>query len=98
MMRELLRDYVLILANTGIRHGTEAINLNWRHIEWFINRLYSVSGSWTEEVDCLRDDFDSSLTQEGIVTRGSSITSWAFLNLAEKLGNVPKACSVSKTP
>jgi hypothetical protein len=23
-MRELLRDYVLILANTGIRHGTEA--------------------------------------------------------------------------
>ena len=23
-MRYLLRDYVLILANTGIRHGTEA--------------------------------------------------------------------------
>ena len=38
MMRELLRDYVLILANTGIRHGTEAANLKWRHIEWFINR------------------------------------------------------------
>jgi integrase len=38
MMRELLRDYVLILANTGIRHGTEAMNLKWRHIEWFINR------------------------------------------------------------
>jgi len=31
-MRELLRDYVLILANTGIRHGTEAQNLQWRHI------------------------------------------------------------------
>ena len=38
MMRELLRDYVLILANTGMRHGTEAINLKWRHIDWFINR------------------------------------------------------------
>jgi integrase len=33
-----LRDYVLILANTGMRHGTEAMNLKWRHIEWFINR------------------------------------------------------------
>jgi integrase len=33
-MRELLRDYVLILANTGIRHGTEAMSLKWRHIEW----------------------------------------------------------------
>lgn len=33
-MRELLRDYVLILANTGIRHGTEAMNLKWRHIDW----------------------------------------------------------------
>ena len=26
-MRYLLRDYVLILANTGIRHGTEALNI-----------------------------------------------------------------------
>ena len=31
-MRYLLRDYILILANTGIRHGTEADNLKWRHI------------------------------------------------------------------
>lgn len=34
-MRHLLRDYVLILANTGIRHGTEAQNLRWRHIHLF---------------------------------------------------------------
>lgn len=33
-MRELLRDYVLILANTGMRHGTEAQNIKWRDIEW----------------------------------------------------------------
>lgn len=32
--RETLRNYVLFLANTGIRHGTEALNLRWRNIEW----------------------------------------------------------------
>jgi hypothetical protein len=35
MMRELLRDYVLILANTGMRHGTESLNLKWKHIDWW---------------------------------------------------------------
>lgn len=34
-MRHLLRDYVLILANTGIRHGTESMNLCWRHVNMF---------------------------------------------------------------
>ena len=31
-MRQLLRDYVLILANTGMRHGTEAANLKWKDV------------------------------------------------------------------
>ena len=31
----LLRDYILILANTGMRHGTEAENLCWKHISLF---------------------------------------------------------------
>ena len=34
-MRHLLRDYVLILANTGMRHGTEAQNLRWKHVTIF---------------------------------------------------------------
>jgi integrase len=34
-MRHLLRDYILVLANTGIRHGTEAANLRWKHIHLF---------------------------------------------------------------
>ena len=34
-MRYLMWDYVLILANTGMRHGTEALNLNWKHITLF---------------------------------------------------------------
>jgi integrase len=33
-MRELLRDYVLILTNTGMRHGTEALGLKWKDIKW----------------------------------------------------------------
>ena len=33
-MRELLRDYVLILANTGMRYGTESQNIKWKHISW----------------------------------------------------------------
>jgi integrase len=34
-MRHLLRDYVLVLANTGMRHGTEAENLRWKHVTLF---------------------------------------------------------------
>jgi integrase len=34
-MRELLRDYVLILANTGMRHGTESYGLKWKNISYF---------------------------------------------------------------
>ncbi|WP_424178940.1 tyrosine-type recombinase/integrase [Yoonia sp. TsM2_T14_4] len=32
--REVMRNYVLFLANTGIRHGTEALNLKWSSIAW----------------------------------------------------------------
>lgn len=33
--REVLRNYVLFLANTGVRHGTEALGLKWKNISWF---------------------------------------------------------------
>jgi len=36
--RQVLREYVLFLANTGIRHGTEAINLKWKNLEYFIDK------------------------------------------------------------
>jgi integrase len=32
--REVLHNYALLLANTGIRHGTEALGLKWKHIRW----------------------------------------------------------------
>jgi integrase len=34
-LRNILRNYVLVLANTGIRAGTEGMNLRWQHIEFF---------------------------------------------------------------
>ena len=33
LIRELLRDYVLIIVNTGMRPGTESNNLKWENIE-----------------------------------------------------------------
>lgn len=33
-LKALLYDYVLILANTGMRHGEEVLRMKWRHLEW----------------------------------------------------------------
>jgi integrase len=33
-LRLLLRDYVELLLFTGMRHGTEAMRVQWRHFEW----------------------------------------------------------------
>jgi integrase len=58
--RETLRNYVLFLANTGIRHGTEALGLEWRNIEWYEkeNERYlaiSVNGKTKERTTIARD-------------------------------------------
>lgn len=37
LLRELLSDYVFILSNTGIRHGTEMMNLKWKHLDWYVD-------------------------------------------------------------
>ena len=36
-MRLLLRDYVELLILTGIRHGTEAMRIRWRHCDWYVD-------------------------------------------------------------
>ena len=36
-MRLLLRDYVELLIFTGMRHGTEAMNIRWLHCEWYFD-------------------------------------------------------------
>jgi integrase len=33
-MRPLLRDYVEMLLYTGMRHGTEAMGIKWKDLEW----------------------------------------------------------------
>lgn len=37
-MRPLLRDYVEMLLYTGMRHGTEALGICWKHIEWHTDK------------------------------------------------------------
>jgi integrase len=37
-MRPLLRDYVEMLLLTGMRHGTEAMGICWRHLEWHTDK------------------------------------------------------------
>jgi integrase len=42
-IRELLRDYILILANTGMRTGDEALSLRWKDIKRInVNSDYEV--------------------------------------------------------
>lgn len=35
LLRQVLRDYILILSHTGIRPGTEAMNLKWHSVYFF---------------------------------------------------------------
>jgi integrase len=34
MMRTLCSYYIEFLVNTGVRHGTEALPLRWKHLQW----------------------------------------------------------------
>ncbi len=37
-MRLLLRDYVELLLMTGMRHGTEAMRVEWQHWDWYADK------------------------------------------------------------
>jgi len=47
-MRMLLRDYVLILANTGMRHGTESLGLKWKHVSEFVDHQRRYLAMWVD--------------------------------------------------
>jgi hypothetical protein len=49
-IRELMRDYVEILVDTGARPGKELIDLKWKHIEFSMNPIEIDTGS-TENMD-----------------------------------------------
>lgn len=67
--RETLRNYVLFLANTGIRHGTEALNLRWRNIEWHTKNgekylAISVDGKTSKRTAIARDRVKDFLSRQ----------------------------------
>ena len=86
-MRELLRDYVLILANTGIRHGTEALNLKWKDIQWITTdgqrflRLY-VNGKTGKREPIARHNTQDYL--ERLQLRNPAISHLSFDELLKK--------------
>lgn len=91
-MRYLLRDYVLILANTGIRHGTEAMNLRWKHIHLFTeNGLtfleMSVSGKTGQRDLICRANTINYLKR--IQSRCADIAGMSFEELLKKQLDVP---------
>ena len=67
--RETLHNYVLFLANTGIRHGTEALGLEWRNIEWYEKDserylAVSVNGKTKERTAIARDRVEDFLFRQ----------------------------------
>ncbi len=53
-MRPLLRDYVEMLLLTGMRHGTEALGICWRHLEWHTDKGVRYLRVWVDGKTCGR--------------------------------------------
>ena len=86
-MRELLRDYVLILANTGMRHGTEALGLKWKNIHWITTNgerylELTVNGKTGERTLIARHNVQDYL--ERLQQRNPTISNLSFDNLLKK--------------
>ena len=68
--REVLRNYVLFLANTGVRHGTEALGLRWHNIEWQDSGderylMLNVDGKTSKRSAVARDTVETYLHRQG---------------------------------
>jgi integrase len=86
-MRRLLRDYVLVLSNTGIRHGTEAMGLRWRDIEWIVKDgerylQLTVNGKVGKRTAIARHNTETYLTR--LQERSSNIAKMSFDALLKK--------------
>lgn len=67
--RETLRNYVLFLANTGVRHGTEALGLRWRNIGWHEKNgerylMVNVDGKTRKRTAVARDRVEEYLVRQ----------------------------------
>lgn len=47
-IRPLLRDYIEMLLLTGMRHGTEAMGIRWKHIEWHTDKGVRYLRIWVD--------------------------------------------------
>ena len=47
-IRLLLRDYIEMLLLTGMRHGTEAMGICWRHLEWHTDKGVRYLRIWVD--------------------------------------------------
>jgi integrase len=47
-IRPLLRDYIEMLLLTGMRHGTEAMGICWKHIEWHTDKGVRYLRIWVD--------------------------------------------------
>lgn len=86
-MREMLRDYVLVLANTGMRHGTEALNLKWKDIHWITTNgerylQFTVNGKTGERTLIARHNTQDYL--ERLQLRNPAISKLSFDGLLKK--------------
>ena len=47
-VRPLLRDYIEMLLLTGMRHGTEAMGICWKHCEWHTSKEVRYLRVWVD--------------------------------------------------
>jgi len=90
--RETLRNYVLFLANTGVRHGTEALGLRWRNIEWYLREgerylAVSVDGKTNKRTAIARDSVVDFLWRQAQLN--SRITAGDFDGLISSKSDEP---------
>jgi integrase len=86
-MRQLLRDYVLILANTGMRHGTESYGIKWKHLSWHMDGdrrvlMISVYGKTKQRELAARDNCTAYLKR--IHDRADDLQHLTFEELIDK--------------
>jgi integrase len=67
--REVLRNYFLVLGNTGVRHGTEALGLRWKNIEWHTDHderylVLNVDGKTDKRPAVARDTVEDYLLRQ----------------------------------
>ena len=48
VLRQVMRDYVLVIANTGFRAGTEGMNLKWSNVYFFMEEGAKYLALWVD--------------------------------------------------